>query len=285
MRDAEVNSLLRATVVGLVLASLCVLTACQHDAHQSETTTVRPASVPTPTPVADIDARDRAIIEQVKSALPPQLRPYVVWMHVPVGPGYELLPNRGLLVSYDMFGEQDALRRRMGLYVLYFDGRVHTDSNLAYFPEGKSILMAVPSPFSPREAVEYLPSEAEQPASPLWMSDETSLDPVGRAIIAQVRAKMPAALRKCVVWARVPPGKPNYEELPDHGLIVMFHLEHEEQSKKSRPGYSVLYYEGSVHVDTGVVYVPGGDTYLLSTPAGFDYARLDKSVDYSHCLE
>jgi hypothetical protein len=127
------------------------------------------------------------------------------------------------------------------------------------------------------------PSPAASPRA--WQADETALDAAGRAIVAQVRSKMPTALRKCVVWTRVPPGKPGYEELPDHGLIVMFHLQHEEPTKDSRPGYSVLYYDRTVHVDTSVVYLPGWDTYLLSTMMAFDYGRVDKNVDYSHCLE
>jgi len=56
------------------------------------------------------------------------------------------------------------------------------------------------------------------------VSSEATLDPAGRAIIAKVRAKMPVASRKCVV-------------------------------------------------------------YLLTTPMMFYRSRLDKDIDYSHCLE
>jgi hypothetical protein len=94
---------------------------------------------------------------------------------------------------------------------------------------------------------------------------------------------MPPALRKCVVWTRVPPGKPDYQELPDHGLIVMFHLAHEEQSKDSRPGYSLLYYDGAVHVDTNVVYVPSWDQYMLSTMMMWDFSKPGR-IDHSNCL-
>jgi len=127
------------------------------------------------------------------------------------------------------------------------------------------------------------PSPAASPRR--WQSDEATLDAAGRAIVAQVRAKMPALLRKCVAWTRVPPDtrKSSYAELPDHGLIVVFRFPHTEGTIIPGRGNPVLYYEGAVHADTNVVYLPNWDQYLLSTPQMWYFSRLGRN-DHSDCL-
>ena len=93
---------------------------------------------------------DRKIIRDVLVALPPGQRQYIVWMRVPPGEyGYDLLPNHGLLVMY--CGRCPIVKERtsadfMGNFVLYYSGKVHTDSNANYGGPGvDKYLIAVPS--------------------------------------------------------------------------------------------------------------------------------------------
>jgi hypothetical protein len=137
---------------------LGVLAARQRFAHSAQSATATPwsgAHMSTPEPFphdihtpfpatlianARIDAHiprginpaDRKIIREVMAMLPPTKRAHIEWFRLPPGkPGYEELPNRGLVVLY-------------GQYVLYFDGRVQPDSNVIYIRGLDRYLTVVP---------------------------------------------------------------------------------------------------------------------------------------------
>jgi hypothetical protein len=114
-----------------------------------------------------------------------------------------------------------------------------------------------------------------------WQSDETTLDIAGRAIIAQVRAKIPPALRRCIVWTRLPPSVKTVG-LPDRNLIVMFHFAHEE-APPGRPGYYILYLDGAVHIDSNVVYIPNWDEPIIATMMTFNPNGIPKDTG-ANCL-
>jgi len=233
-------------------------------------------------PIASkLTSADRNIIAKVQTSLPHGLRSHVGWVRVMpgyAGSGYDLLPNNGLIVLFNPPGMTDSTTPR---YVLYYAGTVQTDSNVVYGPFLGKYLTAVTEDF--RAAYPTVDPPEASPSPRFWKSDESTLDPVGRAIIAEVRAKMPAPVRKCVVWTRVSPGKVGYDELPDHGLIVMFHFPHEDPTADSHPGYPVLYLNGEVLIETSTVHIPDWDTYVTSTMQTWNFGTLGKN-DYSDCL-
>lgn len=97
------------------------------------------------------NASDHKIVKAVMSTLPPRLRQYVTWFHVPArkGPDYDSLPDHGLVVIFDnpptAEGRQDRESDLPGLYVLYYDGRVRPDSNVIYDARLDSYLTPVPT--------------------------------------------------------------------------------------------------------------------------------------------
>jgi hypothetical protein len=88
------------------------------------------------------DPSDRKMIKEVMLMLPPRLRQYIVWLHVPEKivrerPAVEKLPNHNLLITLDMRDDnkQDSSKDPVGgCCVLYFDGQVQPHSNLTYEP-------------------------------------------------------------------------------------------------------------------------------------------------------
>jgi len=53
------------------------------------------------------------------------------------------LPDHGLIVVYDKGGEQDALAGNHPVYVLYYAGEVHLDSNVVFYAAGDRYLKGV----------------------------------------------------------------------------------------------------------------------------------------------
>jgi hypothetical protein len=99
--------------------------------------------------VVTLNAADRAIIDQVKSVVPPPASEHVAWFRVSPGEqGYDLLPDHGLVVVYDKQGEQDALAGNHPVYVLYYAGEVHLDSNVVYKAASDRYLNGVANPVS-----------------------------------------------------------------------------------------------------------------------------------------
>lgn len=95
---------------------------------------------------------DRKIVKQVMLMLPPRLRQYVTWLHVPPrnSSDYTSLPNHGLVVVFDDpldNRHQDESSDLPGLYVLFFGGTVQPDTNSIYDAGLDSYLTPVPTGF------------------------------------------------------------------------------------------------------------------------------------------
>jgi len=79
-------------------------------------------------------------------------------------------------------------------------------------------------------------------------------------------AILPADKRQNIVWFRVPPGRPGYEELPNHGLVVEYNADMAVDLKRnlSLPfdGYYVLYYDGRVQPDSSLIFSRYLNRYL-----------------------
>ena len=87
-----------------------------------------------------------------------------------------------------------------------------------------------------------------------------------REIIRKAMLALPRKKRQDVIWLRVPPGKPGFEELPNHGLVVMYC--ESCPLGKNLPGLYVLYYDGKSQPDSNLIYDSALDRYLTVVPTG-----------------
>jgi len=108
------------------------------------------------------------------------------------------------------------------------------------------------------------PGEQRRVAS--WQASRGRLplasDSTDRRIVTQVIAALPPTERRYVAWLHVPPGKPGYEDLPNHGLIVIF-------AKHLGGAHYVLYHDNSVRLNSCAVYDENLDAYLTAVPTCF----------------
>jgi hypothetical protein len=102
-------------------------------------------------------------------------------------------------------------------------------------------------------------------------------DPVDRKIVREVMAALPPTMRQFIVWFHVPAGKPGYEELPNHGLMVQYYDSPDSRvnSVKDLPGLYVLYFDGKVQLDANIIYESGLDHYLVVVPHAFSWYFLN----------
>jgi len=109
-----------------------------------------------------------------------------------------------------------------------------------------------------------------------------SVDPADRKIIKEVMQMLPPRLRQYVLWLRVPPRKgPDYDSLPNHGLVVTFEGENggspgQETNAWQLPGLCILYSDGKVQPDAHVIYGYGLDSYVVPVPEGCSPLKYDE---------
>lgn len=91
-----------------------------------------------------------------------------------------------------------------------------------------------------------------------------------REIIRRVMLALPPRRRQDVIWLRVPPGKPGFEELPNHGLVVMY-CENCPVGEDLSGGSYVLYFDGKAQPDSNLIYASSLDKYLTVVPTGLQF--------------
>ena len=87
-----------------------------------------------------------------------------------------------------------------------------------------------------------------------------------REIIRKAMLALPHSKRQDIIWLRVPPGKQGFEELPNHGLVVMYCEDCPVGG--NLPGLYVLYFDGKAQPDTNLIYDSALDKYLTVVPTG-----------------
>lgn len=253
MRDTEiVRKPLASVVVAMALISASAVGACHANTKQSATRAAIPTERPIQTAVTFpvLTKADRAIIAAVKAKLSPAARPCVAYVRASPGvAGFSDLPNHGLAIMFDEHGESDALAADRAHFLLYFDGAIHVKSNTMFWTATSDYVQHANGLTDLAKANCPLPQPIE-------------LSRVDRAIVDRVKSEVPPAARKHVAWFRVTPGQPGYNLLPDHGLVVVYDKQGEEDALAgNRPVY-VLYYAGEVHVDSNVVFKAASNRYL-----------------------
>jgi hypothetical protein len=98
-------------------------------------------------------------------------------------------------------------------------------------------------------------------------------EPTDRRIVRDVMTMLPSRLRQFIVWFHVPPGKPGYESLPNHGLIVMLYKTGDKPDLSANPdGSYVLYFDGRVQPHSNLIYESSLDSYLTVVPNDWQWS-------------
>lgn len=124
-------------------------------------------------------------------------------------------------------------------------------------------------------------SDVDAPIAAVSISDD-QIDahiPAGvpskdRLVIRKVMAMLPADKRANIVWFRIQPGRPGYEILPNHGLVVEYNADVAGAEKRGLPlpfdGRYVLYFHGRIQPDSNMIFDRYLDRYLTPVPSGID---------------
>ncbi len=121
----------------------------------------------------------------------------------------------------------------------------------------------------PRKFLRAIPADSI-PNSLIDAHIPPNTDPADRKIVREVMAALPPAKRQYIVWLHVPPLKYGYQELPNHGLVIMEYDNPDVHisDADNLPGLYVLYFDGKVQLDANVIYDSILDSYLQVVPRG-----------------
>jgi hypothetical protein len=127
-----------------------------------------------------------------------------------------------------------------------------------------------PSPIPSPERFSRVISGASIPDKAIVAHIPADTSVADREIIRRAMLALPPKKRQDVIWLRVPSGKPRFESLPNHGLVVMYCENCPEG--ENLPGLYVLYFDGKAQPDSNLIYDSSLDSYLTVVPTGLKYS-------------
>jgi hypothetical protein len=138
----------------------------------------------------------------------------------------------------------------------------------------------------PAAAGETAPPRLYRPIPAISISDTAidahippDTDPADRKIVARVMAVLPAKWRQFIAWFHVSPSLGGYDELPNHGLMVVFNPPENPGSQNTSPTILgadyVLFFDNKVQPKSQRVYGLGFD-HLVTVMDPFSTVELAK---------